>query len=135
VKPFGRKIREFYSVFISYSSKDTAVAERLHADLRASGVPCYFDKEDMKIGEKIRIGIDRAIRSRDKLLLLISSNSLSSNWVENEVEIAFERERREQRVILFPVTLDDAISHVEEGWAATIRRTRHIGDFRNWEKS
>jgi hypothetical protein len=48
----GRGI-EFYSCFISYSSKDQVFAERLHADLQAKGVRCWFAPEDMKIGDKI----------------------------------------------------------------------------------
>jgi uncharacterized protein YjbI with pentapeptide repeats len=33
---------EFYSCFISYSSRDQAFAERLHADLQNQGVRCWF---------------------------------------------------------------------------------------------
>ena len=44
---------EFYSVFISYSSKDGALAERLHADLQTAGVRCWFAPEDLKIGGQV----------------------------------------------------------------------------------
>ncbi len=33
---------EFYSCFISYSSHDQAFLERLHADLIAKGLPCWY---------------------------------------------------------------------------------------------
>jgi hypothetical protein len=42
---------EFYSWFISYSSHDQAFAERLHADLRAKDLRCWFAPEDLKIGD------------------------------------------------------------------------------------
>jgi hypothetical protein len=58
---------EYYSCFISYSHKDEAFAQRLHADLQQKGVRCWFAPEDMKIGAKIRPTIDQAIRLRDKL--------------------------------------------------------------------
>jgi uncharacterized protein YjbI with pentapeptide repeats len=86
---------EFYSCFISYSSKDEALAKRLHADLQAKGVRCWFAPEDLKIGEKFRVGIDEAIRVHDKLLLLLSKHSVGSDWVEKEVEAAFEKERKQ----------------------------------------
>jgi endogenous inhibitor of DNA gyrase (YacG/DUF329 family) len=54
-------------------------------------------------------------------------------WVEKEVETAFEKERREKRTVLFPIRLDDAVMETHEAWAADIRRTRHIGDFREWK--
>jgi len=41
---------EFYSLFISYSTKDQEFAERLHADLQAKGVRCWFAPEDMPGG-------------------------------------------------------------------------------------
>ena len=35
--------------------------------------------------------------------------------------------------MLFPVRLDGAVMETEKAWAADIRRTRQIGDFRNWK--
>ena len=46
---------QFYSCFISYSSKDEAFAERLYADLQGENVRCWFAPEDLKIGDKFRI--------------------------------------------------------------------------------
>jgi len=124
---------EFYSAFISYSSKDDDFAKRLHADLQAKGVRCWFDREDLKIGEKFRPKIDEAIRFHDKLLLILSENSVRSDWVEAEVEAAFERERKENKTVLFPIRLDSAVMDIPNGWPATIRRTRNVGDFSNWK--
>jgi uncharacterized protein YjbI with pentapeptide repeats len=125
---------QFYSCFISYSSKDTAFAERLHADLQSKNVRCWFAPEDMKIGDRIRPRIDEAIRVHDKLLLVLTEYSMKSPWVEKEVETAFEKERRQGRTVLFPIRLDDAVMGAEEAWAADIRRTRHIGDFCGWKE-
>src|SRR5207248_3649914 len=43
---------DYYTCFISYSSKDQAFAERLHADLQSKGIRCWFAPEDLKIGEE-----------------------------------------------------------------------------------
>ena len=67
----GRAI-EFYSCFISYSSKDQDFAERLHADLQAKGVRCWFAPEDVQGGRKLHEQIEQAIRLYDKLLLVLS---------------------------------------------------------------
>jgi hypothetical protein len=53
-------------------------AKRLHADLQAEGVRCWFALEDMKIGDRIRQRIDEAIHLQDKLLLLLSEHSIES---------------------------------------------------------
>ena len=124
---------QFYSCFISYSSKDQSFAERFHADLQSIGVRVWFAPHHMKIGAHIRPTIDDSIRVYDKLLLVLSKSSVNSQWVEQEVETALERERKEKRTVLFPIRLDDAVMRVEGGWPALIRNTRNIGDFRQWK--
>jgi uncharacterized protein YjbI with pentapeptide repeats len=125
---------QFYSCFISYSSKDQAFAERLYADLQNKGVRCWFAPEDIKIGDKFRTRIDESIRVYDKLLLVLSENSVSSQWVEKEVETAMEREGEQHKTMLFPVRLDNSVNEIKVGWPADIRRTRHIGDFTRWKE-
>ncbi|MCH7641183.1 toll/interleukin-1 receptor domain-containing protein [Patescibacteria group bacterium] len=78
----------FYSCFISYSEKKRDFARRLHEDLLNEGVRCWFSPEDLKIGDKMRPAFDRAIRIHDKLLLILSENSIGSEWVKKEVELA-----------------------------------------------
>jgi hypothetical protein len=48
-------------------------------------------------------------------------------------EMKFETEQKQRRTVLFPIRLDDAVMETDEAWAADIRRTRHIGDFREWK--
>ena len=92
----------------------------------------WLATEDLKIGDKFRQRIDDAIRLHDKLLVVLSQNSVNSAWVEEEVEAAFAREHKEDKLVLFPVRLDDAVMKTEEAWAATLQRMRHIGDFTKW---
>ena len=124
---------EYYSCFISYSSKDETFARRLHADLQSHNVRCWFAPEDLKWGERIRTGIDEAIRLHDKLLLVLSKSSVSSGWVEREVKTALSLERKEKRTILFPVRVDKAVFESPFDWATEIRHERNIGDFTRWK--
>lgn len=124
---------QFYSCFISYSSTDQEFAEHLHADLQNQGVRSWFAPEDLKIGDPFQQRIEEAICRLDKLLLVLSERSVQSTWVEKEVETAFEEERRRKTTVLFPIRLDDALMQTNQAWAADIRRTRHIGDFRKWK--
>ncbi len=121
------------SCFISYSATDTLFAQDLHAHLTQNGVRTWFAPHDLKIGERFRNEIESSIHSHDKLLLIMSRASIASSWVEIEVEAALERETRENRSILFPIRVDDSVFQSSVAWAASIRRTRHIGDFTTWE--
>jgi hypothetical protein len=123
---------EYYSCFISYSSEDEKFAQRLYADLQRKGVRCWFAPEDLKIGDRFRERIDEAVRLYDKLLLVLSETSIESLWVEDEVEAALEKERRQKRLVLFPIRLDDAVMRTSRAWAGRVRRIVHMGDFRDW---
>lgn len=57
---------QFYSCFISYSTKDQPFAERLHADLQNQGVRCWFAPRDIRGGKKIHEQIDEGIRVYDR---------------------------------------------------------------------
>ena len=92
-------------MFISYSSKDQAFAQKLHDDLQDKGVRCWFAGEDIKAGQKIHPQITDATRLHDKLLLILSEHSMRSTWVETEIRNARKRERMEGRQMLFPLVL------------------------------
>jgi TIR domain/Pentapeptide repeats (8 copies) len=141
IRQMGVRPIEFYSCFISYSSKDQDFAERLHADLQAKGVRCWFAPEEMKAGRKLHEQIDEAIRLHDKLLLILSEHSMSSNWVKSEIANAREREKREGKQLLFPITL--VPFNVVKQWklfdadigidSAREIREYFIPDFSNWK--
>jgi len=124
---------DYYSCFISYSSKDEAFAKRLYADLQNNNVRCWFAQEHLKIGDKFRQRIDESIRMYDKLLIVLSEASLASTWVGYEVEKALNKEPEGIPNVLFPIRLDKAILTCETDWAKDIRKSRHIGDFEHWK--
>ena len=123
---------EYYSCFISYGCKDEEFAKRIHNDLQAAGVRCWFAPQDMKIGDKIRSTINDSIRVHDKLLLILSEHSVQSDWVEHEVEHALDLEKERKQLVLFPIRLDDVVMYSNIIWAVNLRQQRHIGDFIHW---
>jgi hypothetical protein len=98
---------QFYSCFISYSTKDQPFADRLHADLQNAGVRCWFAPHDMAPGQKIHEQIDEAIHVHEKLLLILSEQSMNSEWVRTEIRKARKREVAEKCQKLFPISLAD----------------------------
>ncbi|MBI4674764.1 MAG: toll/interleukin-1 receptor domain-containing protein [Chloroflexi bacterium] len=123
---------QYYSAFISNSPADEHFARRLHNDLQMNGVRVWFAPEDLKIGETIEDSIDQAIRVYDKLILVLSQNSIDRAWVRKEFSKAIEKEKQHGKTVLFPIRLDDTVFETTERWAYDIRK-RHIGDFTKWE--
>lgn len=133
---------QFYSCFISYSSKDQLFAERLYADLQARGVRCWFAPHDVQGGKKLHEQIDNAIQMHERLLLILSPDSINSEWVKTEIAKARKREALEKRRMLFPVALKISYKELQD-WkcfdadtgkdSAREIREYYIPDFRQWE--
>ena len=132
---------QFYSCFISYSTKDQDFADRLYADLQNKGVRCWFAPHDVQGGRKLHEQIDEAIRLHDKLLLILSPHSMESEWVKTEIAKARKREVRDQRRVLFPIRLapfatlrDWECFDADTGKDSACEiREYFIPDFSNWK--
>ena len=124
---------DYYSSFISHSSRDKVFVERLYADLQSHGIRCWYAVHDMRIGDRILDTVYSAIRKQEKLLLVLSKDSVTSEWVRDEVEKAFAEERDRGTTVVFPIRIDDSAMNSAMAWAEKIRTGRHIGDFQQWQ--
>jgi len=97
--------RRFYSCFISHSSQDKEFVEKLNEYLRLNGVHVWYAPEDLLPGDKIYDQIKKAIESFDKLLLVLSEDSIKSNWVIAEILNAKQKEEKEGNQVLFPIAI------------------------------
>ncbi len=120
-------------LFISYSHGDTAFVDRLENALNEKGVRFWRDIHDMTVG-KMETQIDRAIRQNPTVLLILSRNSINSDWVQHEVRKARELEKELGRDTLCPITLDDKWK--SSRWPERIMEQvmeYNILDFSKWE--
>ena len=141
-KSFSPNDFEDYSCFISYSVSDQEFAKKLHLDLQREGIRTWLVPEDMKTDDRILQIRYQEIHSNHKLLLVLSKNSLSSDWIEFEVTQTLEQERRiyadlgddELPIpILSPIMIDSSIIEAKQIWARNIRKERHIENFVEWK--
>jgi uncharacterized protein YjbI with pentapeptide repeats len=95
----------YYNCFISYSAKDQDFATHLFDDLRKNGVECWFSPHDVQSGKKLYDQLSDAIKASERLLLILSDTSLASEWVKTEIAEAREKEVRENRQVLFPISI------------------------------
>lgn len=91
------------NVFISHNYKDKPLARKIALELNKYGIKPWIDEAEIKLGdsliEKIRDGLDHM----DFLIALISENSVKSDWVKRELDIAMNSEIEEQKVLTIPI--------------------------------
>ena len=103
-------------VFISYSRKDIDTARAVCDALTNAGVPCFLDESSIDPGTPFPEEIAKAIRACSAVVVILSTNVLSSSWVESEV-----REARFGKKWLVPYRIDHSTacpstlpSHLQE---------------------
>lgn len=119
--------------FISYDEGDQAFYNVLYQDLQNHGIRCWRVPSLSELGDPLRPALDRQLRLRSKLLLILSASAVENEWIGDEVEAALQEEERSSRLILVPVRLDDAPMHAPAEWVVHVRRSRPIEDFANWK--
>ena len=75
-------------VFISYSRKDISFVEQLVADLRNTGLDVWYDVSSLRGGSRWRIEIENAIKNSQFFIVVLSPDSMASEWVEREFLLA-----------------------------------------------
>jgi len=88
--------------FISHSSKDRPLANRLCSLLEKDGVSCWIAPRDVIPGAAYGAQIVRAIEKADAVVVVLSKDSNKSRHVESEVARGFEKGKA-----IYPVRVED----------------------------
>lgn len=111
-----------YWAFISYSSRDVAVAKKLHRSLESYRIPrdlvgrpgrdgpvpkklfpVFRDREELPLASDLGSSIEDALRSSRYLIVLCSPDAARSRWVNEEVR-HFKALGREDRMLAIIVS-------------------------------
>ncbi|MBL7183548.1 MAG: toll/interleukin-1 receptor domain-containing protein [Anaerolineae bacterium] len=88
MEAFQQKVLSERTVFLSYSHRNRRVATRLEAELEARNVHVYRDVTSLQPGEHWQASLERAVRSADCVVVLVSPAAAASDWVRREVNWA-----------------------------------------------
>jgi hypothetical protein len=91
------------SVFLSHTRADKAFARKLGDDLVRNGLKVWIDEAEIKVGESLIGKISEGINSTDYLAVILSPDSVRSEWVTREVEIALTQEINGRRMKVLPL--------------------------------
>ena len=110
-------ISEKPQVFISYAHEDLKTVEKLYDDLHRREVNLWFDKVNLKMGERWKLAIGKAIPKSRYFLFCISKAALrktrdGSGFIDDELQKAYEIAiaQDERNFTIVPVRLEDVES-------------------------
>jgi len=89
-----QKIRNNLRIFISYSTKDRMLAKRIKEGFEEKDYQVFFDVDSLKCGINFVNQMENAIAEASQagcVVILITENSLHSNWLEQEIALALEK--------------------------------------------
>ena len=95
------------TAFISHASADKVRFVRPFAAVlrETHGVDAWVDEWEIRPGDKFAEKIHDALAKADAVVVVLSENSVDSDWVKNEINAATVREVNEEAKLL-PVVLD-----------------------------
>src|SRR5687767_9774859 len=81
-------------IFISYSRKDMSFVRKLAGDLEKAGYDVWWDLTDLRGGDDWVRVIPAAIESSQHFIIVLSPNSIESEWVRKEYTQALSLRRK-----------------------------------------
>lgn len=78
------------TIYLSYSKKDKELVSELVSDLAKNGLNTWFDENQIEHGKEWQSKIRKGLKQVDAVLVIITPDSISSNYVMNELGIAKE---------------------------------------------
>jgi hypothetical protein len=100
--PTDSKVR----VFVSHSGKDKPFVRKLVEALKKHLLDIWVDEHEIKVGDSLMVKISGALKDVDYLVIVLSQASVSSRWVEQELNAALTNHISGKGIVL-PVLLED----------------------------
>ena len=95
------------SIFVSYSRADADFVNALGAVLARNNANVWIDTWELNVGDSLIDRIQKAIENAGALLVVLSKNSVESEWCKKELNAGLIRELEEKRVVVLPVLIED----------------------------
>jgi TIR domain len=95
------------SVFLSHNHKDKPAVRQVARRLMEHGIKVWIDEAEMNVGDNIFEKLSIVTKEVDYLIVFISKNSIGSNWVKAELEMAMRDEWDNNSLKVLEIRLDD----------------------------
>lgn len=93
-------------VFISYSRKDEALAQKVVDSLEEAGLNAWYDKREIMPGDNWAEKIAQGLKESDAMVVLLTPHALESDSVRWDIDYALSEKAFNKRLI--PVLVGDS---------------------------
>lgn len=100
-------------LFLSHSSQDLLIANRISETLRKHGVPVWYSPTNILTAQQWHDEIGKALKRCDWFMVLLSSHSVASKWVKRELHYALRHNQYDNHIM--PVIIEDC-DYEELSW-------------------
>ena len=116
------------SIFLSHSSVDKPFVRELHKFLEYQNIKSWIDEAEITIGDSLISKIAEGIKLADFVAIILSPNSINSEWVKKELKLAMIQEKENGKKKILPILIENCeIPKYLHG--------KKYGDFRTSSKS
>ena len=99
-------------IFISYSRKDTDFVRKLAGDLESAGYDVWWDITDLRGGDDWVRVIPDAIKSSQYFIVVLTPNSIESDWVRKEYTQALTLRKKIIPIMLVQCSVPFALNTI-----------------------
>ncbi|MEQ1632641.1 MAG: toll/interleukin-1 receptor domain-containing protein [Planctomycetota bacterium] len=94
-------------VFLSHSSADKELARRVAVELGMSNIQVWFDEWRILVGQSIVQAVGRGLDDADYVVVMLTTSSVQSGWVEKEWQSRVWDEATSREVYVLPLLCED----------------------------
>lgn len=93
-------------IFISHSHSEKQFARKLSDRIRDMNFQIWIDEEEIHIGESLIYKITEGLNTVDLVIVILSTNSINSSWVQEELDFALNKQITESKIIVLPILVE-----------------------------
>lgn len=94
-------------IFLSHSSKDKSFVRKLATDLKLAGCEVWYDEWEIKVGDSLVEKVTKGINENEYLAVILSKNSIESEWVKKELSLAAIKEIQTKNIVILPILKEE----------------------------
>jgi RES domain-containing protein len=112
-------------VFLCHASEDKQlVVDPLAKSLRAAGITCWYDQDEVRWGDSLTGKVNQALSTCQFVIVILSRSFLRKQWPQREWQAALNKEFALGRTFVLPLIVGDEEAKQEILWRTALQNDK-----------